>query len=260
METVKTIPFDLQLFAEEESEETSEETIEEATDETESETVEEKTEYEFNLDGELVKVPKEDLHEVLAATKNKVKWQATLHEKGEKLNRQMAEVKARERELANIERAGKEWLEIEKKLKESAEGRQYLQNLLNSKPTIDPVLQKQQDDIKELKNEIRRSQALTDLMHEYPDYDDKTVTDFVAQFDPDDPKDMMKFSYYAMRGANLEQIVAEERAKVVRQAKNKKGLPATGKKEAAPNKKFKTVADMVRAAHEQVNAGVSALK
>jgi len=260
METVKSIPFDLQLFAEEEPVEEPSEETEEAEGKTETEPVEEKSEYDFELDGEQITVPKEELHEILAATKNSVNWKASLNEKGKKLNRQLAEVKARERELAPIERAGKEWIDIEKKLQQSPEGRQYLRNLLNSKPTIDPVLQKQQDDIKELRTEIRRGGALNDLVKEHPDYDDQKVTDFVAQFDPDEPKDMMQFSYFAMRGANLEQIIAEERAKIVRQAKNKKGLPATGKKEAAPAKKFKTVQDMVRAAHEQVNAGVSALK
>jgi hypothetical protein len=90
-----------------------------------------------------------------------------------------------------------------------------------------------------------------DLGKEFKDFGYEEVKDFADGFSNDSMKDRLKFAYLALRGSQIDDVVQEAKASVVRNAKGKKGLPATSKSEKPPTIPLSD-SEAAKKAHEAV--------
>jgi hypothetical protein len=227
---------------------------EEPTEETES--LEEYSEYKFKYGDEDVTMSPEEFERFYKDYRNEQKWQTKYHKKGEALNQRERELDARQREVEAIRTNATEWEAIKKQLNQNPEGRKFIAELLNqSQPSVDPVIEEQQNEIRYIRHELAQDKAIAKLSQQFSDFDADVLNDFTNGFDFRNQEDLMLYGYYAWLGSQLEDKVSEARANVVRNAKKKKGLPPTGKKEAAPKEKGSTIAEMARNAMAAIQRG-----
>jgi hypothetical protein len=195
----------------------------------------EQTEYEFDVNGEKIKLDRDKFNEVLTATRNAEKWDKKYHEKGRKLNQYSQELQAKEKELATDKALLDEWKAVKEKLDANPESRQFLADTLNkSKPSIDPVIREVQKENENLRKDIERDRAIQKMSKEFEDFDNDALADFQADFNLNDMYDAMRFTYLARKGASLDDEIQKARSDVVKGMKDKKGSPPTGKKAAPP--------------------------
>jgi len=241
-----------------EEETTSEEPeVEEATTETESSEVKE---YEFEVDGEKMKVDQDKFNEILHATKNAESWEKKYHDKGRKLNQWQTELTAKEKELVGNKETLEEWKNVKKKLDANPEARKQIANWLNqSKPSIDPIIQEVKKENEELRKDIERDRAVNKLNKEYEDFSHEDLLEFQKDFNFGDMADMMRFTYLAKKGSELDDHIQNAKVEMVKEMKKKKGLPPTGKKMAVPKEQPKSWQDMIDMAKRRVDAEGSIL-
>lgn len=213
-------------------------------------------EYEFKYDGKDVKMSSEEFKQFYGDWENSKKWKSTLNDKGRQLNEDRALVQAERKKLEGDTKLIEEYRELKQAFEHNPEAYKQINQLLNDrKPVIDPAIKEMREELKETRGAIEREKALVELAKKYedfPGYDD--LNNFIADHNLDTQQGMMEFTYLAHKGSQLPELLSEARANVVRDAKNKKGLPATGKKEGVPSAKPKTVAEAVEAAHRALEA------
>lgn len=135
-----------------------------------------------------------------------VNWQNSLHEKGRLINNQ---AKKLETDRGQLDKDKVAW-----------------DNFKNS--------QNKQTVVDKEKWDGEMTLAEAKLIKEFEDFDyAKIVWPFLKKHDLSGktPSDFMRLGYLAEKGARMEELTADARAGVVREAKKKKGLPPTGKKE-----------------------------
>jgi hypothetical protein len=234
-----------------------EESTEETTSDVESQetpTETEQTEYEFDVNGEKIKLDRDKFNEVLSATKNAEKWDKKYHEKGRKLNQFQRELQDKEKELATDKQLLDEWKAVKKKLDADPEARKFVAGALNeSKPSIDPVVKAQSDEIEKLRKDIERDRAIQKMQAKYQDFNDEELAEFQANFNLADMFDVMEYTYLAKKGASIDDEIQKARVEVVKGMKSKKGAPPTGKKTPTPPPEPKTFDEMVRMAKLRVD-------
>lgn len=221
--------FDLQLFAEEPEPEPDPEPEPEPVPANEPEP--DDKEYEFDVDGEKKKVSKDVFNEVLNATLNAEAWEKKYHDKGRKLNQWQTDLGVKEKELAGDKDTLTEWKAVKKKLDANPETRKIIADALNqAKPSIDPVIQEVKKENEELRKDIDRDRAINKMGKEFDDFDHDDLLEFQKDFNFGDMGDMMKFTYLAKKGSELDDHIQTAKVEMVKEMKKKKGLPPTGKK------------------------------
>lgn len=193
---------------------------------------------------------------------NEQKWQAKYHQKGKELNTKEQTLSEREKKLSGQENLLGEYQKIKGAMQANPKAYAYLQKLMNeSEPAVAPAIKKQLDEEKtereNFRREYERDKAVLSLSKEFSDFDVDSVEDFVTGFNFNKQEDLLKLAFFAKQGAELDDKLAEARADVVRKARQKKGAPATGKKETVSTSKGKTIAEMARAAKEALSRGES---
>jgi hypothetical protein len=227
---------------------------EEPTGDTES--FEEPSEYKFRYGEEEIEMSPEEFERFYKDYTNEQKWQTKYHKKGEALNQREKELDARQREVEAIRTNATEWEAIKKQLNQNPEGRKVIAELLNkSQPSVDPIIEEQQKEISSIRSELARDKAIGKLQKQFDDFSADTLEQFAGDFNFRNQEDMMLFSYYAWKGSQVDDLVSEARANVVRNAKKKKGLPPTGKKEQVPPKELNTLEDMRQSALDALRRG-----
>jgi len=83
--------------------------------------------------------------------------------------------------------------------------------------------------------------AIAELMQEYPDFTFDKILKHYQGYDQANWKDHLRYGYLAERGSRMEEITADARAGVVRDAKKKSGLPPTGKISPIPKSKAQSM-------------------
>ena len=235
---------------------TSEETTEELETTGETEETPEFSEYSFKHEGKDVTMSPDEFDRFYKAYSNEQAWEHKLHEKGRQLNQQRDELEQKTAQIKAIETDAKEWSDIRKQLQQNPEGRKLIAQLLNqSQPSTHPIIEEQQKEIQSLRKEFKEDKAIMELSKEIKDFDANKLEEFAGGFEFRNPKDMMLYSYYAWKGSQIDDLLAEERANVVRQAKKKKGLPPMGKPGKVPEKEYKNLEEMRQAALDAVASG-----
>lgn len=214
----------------------------------------EQTEYEFEVEGEKVKVDRDMFNEVLASTQKAEKWEKKYHEKGRKLNQFSQELQTKEKELATDKQLLDEWKAVKEKLDANPESRQLIASALNqAKPSIDPVIKQVQKENADLRKDIDRDRAVSKMHERHDDFNDVELAQFQADFNLNDMLDAMEFTYLAKKGAGLDDEIHKARTDIVKGMVKKKGTPSTGKKAASPPPKAKDWNDMVDQAYARVD-------
>ena len=224
--------------------------------ETSTETPEE---YEFKYDGKDVKMSSEEFAQFYGDWDNSKKWKAALNDKGRKLNEERSALRAEQHKLGEDKKLVDEYRTLKKAFEANPAAYKQVNQLLNEqKPAIDPAIREVRDELKQTRSEIEREKAMVALSKKYEDFNYDELNEFIADYDLLNHKDMMEMTYLARKGSQLPELLSDARADVVRGAKKKKGLPATGKKEGVPPPKPQTIAEMVEAAHKRLEAdGIS---
>lgn len=225
-----------------EQETTSEETIEEPTAETPD--VEEAPvgDIEVEVEGEKVTMSPDEFQRFYKDWSAEQGWQTKYHKKGKELNARARELEQKEKELSENRSLIDEYRKVKKAIDANPKAYQYLNQLINeSEPQVAPAIQKQIEELKSRQEQDRvereREKAVVKLSREFDDFDYDKLSEFSGEFDFRNQEDMLRFSHLAYRGFSADDIKAEARAEAVRKARQKKGSPATGKKEASPQKK-----------------------
>jgi hypothetical protein len=238
-------------------EETTSEEGEEEVSEELPEASEEEEEYTVTLkDGTKKKFNQDVLDKIIEAHDKGEKWETKYHKKGEKLNKQQAELERKEKALAGIEKYVDEYKRFKTKVEGNPEAARYFNSLMASgKDSLDPAFKELAEKQNDLEREIAYDKAAIKLSKKYEDFDWEEIQDFVEEFDDENPDQKAEFLYFAWRGANIDEkrIKKDAEADVVRKSKGKKGLPSTGKIAKSPPKEPLTTQDARRLAHEVVN-------
>ena len=214
----------------------------------------EQTEYEFEIEGEKVKIDRDTFNEVLANTQKAESWEKKHHEKGRKLNQFSQELQVKEKELASDKQLLDEWKAVKTKLDANPESRKLIADALNqAKPSIDPVIKKVQDENADLRKDIDRDRAIQKMSKEFEDFNDEDLAQFQADFNLNDMYDAMKFTYLAKKGSGLDDEIQKARSEMVKGMAKKKGAPPTGKKSVPQTSKPKSWQEMLNAAYERVD-------
>ena len=213
-------------------------------------------EYKFKHDGKDVVMKPEEFEEFYSDWSNEKKWKTKLNDKGRKLNKQRDELESRAAQLKTDEATLQEYKKLKKAIEANPQAYGLMNKLLNeAEPSIDPAIKKLEADVKDLRNATAREKASIELSKKFEDYSDETLETFTGDFELDRPLDAKLFTYYAWKGSQLDDILREEKAALVREAKKKKGMPATSTKQELPPEKFKDVDDWANKLKEQINAG-----
>ena len=216
-------------------------------------------EYEFKYDGKDVKMSSEEFAQFYGDWDNSKKWKAALNDKGRKLNEERSALRAEQHKLGEDKKLVDEYRTLKKAFEANPAAYKQVNQLLNEqKPAIDPAVKEVRDELRQTRSEMEREKAVLELSKKYEDFNYDELNEFIADYDFLNHKDMMEMTYLAKKGSQLPDLLSEARANVVRDAKKKKGLPATGKKEGIPTPKPKTIAEMVEAEHRRLEAqGIS---
>lgn len=210
-----------------------EETTSDVSEELETAEVEEPeeySEYKFKFEGKDITMSPEEFERFYKDYNAEQKWQSKYHERGRQLNQQKAELESQRAEIEAVKQNAKEWEDVKKQLNQSPEGRKLIAQYLNqARPTVDPIIEEQQNEIQQIRTELSRDKAVQALSKQLPDFNADELEQFAGDFNFRDQKDMLLFTYYALKGSRVDDLVSEAKANVVRDAKKKKGLPATGK-------------------------------
>jgi len=212
-------------------------------------------EYEFKYDGKDVKMSSEEFSQFYKDWDNSKKWKATLNDKGRKLNEERSALRAEQHEVGENKKLIEEYRTLKQAFEANPEAYKQVTKLLNEqKPAIDPAIKEVRDELRQTRSEIDWERAQIEMKKKYDDYDHNELNNFIADYDLLKHKDMMELTYLAHKGSQLPELLSDARADVVRGAKKKKGLPATGKKEGVPPPKPKTLQEAVEAAHKALEA------
>jgi len=198
------------------TEETGEELEEYEYDEPEAEETElEEPEERVFTDDEGTQYSEGELREIIKNFKNDKKWKDKNRQRGEQLNKQSKGFhEYKERQLERI-----------KKTEERA--RKLLQ-----KGMFQQGAQQQATEAEYKHREGEFLITCAAMMREFPDFDMNTLSEFTKgfgiKFDTvSSPDDMARFIYFAWKGSQVEDLIREAKAEMVRESKSKKGLPAT---------------------------------
>jgi len=238
-----------------EEETTSE--VEETEEPSQEEPSEAVQEYKFKYDGKDIKMSPEEFEEFYGDWSNQNKWKSKLNDKGRKLNQLRDELQTKEAQIKKDEQHLSEWKKLRKAIEANPKAYGLMNQLLNeSQPSIDPAVKKLEDEIKSFRAETTRKEAAIELSRELPDFDYNQLNEFANDYDLTNPKDAMLFTYYARKGSQLDDILREEKANLVREAKKKKGMPATAGKQELPPKKYKDIDDWAADLKDQIDKGL----
>jgi hypothetical protein len=240
-----------------EEEETTSEVEEPTTEENVEEPSEAVQEYKLKHDGKEVNFTQEQFDEFYGDWSNEKKWKSKLNDKGRKLNQLRDDLQTKEAQLKQDEHSLNEWKKLKKAIEANPKAYGLMNKLLNeSEPSIDPAIKKLEDEVKSFRAETKRKEASIELSRDLPDFDYEKLNNFANDFDLSNPKDAMLFTYYAEKGSHHEDDLREAKANLVREAKKKKGMPATaGKQESSP-KKYKNIDDWANDLKDQIEKGV----
>jgi hypothetical protein len=237
-------------------EETTSEEVEDTSLIDDTEVDEEYSEYKFKFEGKDVSMSPEEFERFYKDYNAEQKWQQKHHERGRQLNQERQDLERQRAEIEAVKQNAKEWEDIKKQLNQSPEGRKLIAQYLNqARPTVDPVIEEQQNEIQKLRIEFAKDKAVAALSKQLPDFDADELEQFAGDFNFRDQKDMMLFTYYARKGSQVDDLVSEAKANVVREAKKKKGLPATGKKATLSKNEPKNIDEARAAALEAIKRG-----
>ena len=238
-----------------------EESTEEPSEEEPSEESEAIQEYNFKIKGEDKTLSSQELEEALDVYANRKKWDTKLHKKGEQLNKLRDDLQKHEDELKGDKASLEEWKKLRKAIDANPQAYTLMNKLLNeAEPSVDPAIKKLEQEVADFRRETARKEAAIELSKEIEGFNAKEVQDFVGDFDLANPKDAQLFAWYAKEGSKMKDTVREARADVVRKAKEKKGLPATGKKDKLPSKAPKTLDEWAEMTIKQINSGAIKLE
>ena len=243
-----------EVLEEEETTSEVEETVEEPSKEEEpSEAVQE---YKFKHQGKDIQMKPEEFEEFYSDWSNEKKWKQKLNDKGRKLNQLRDELQSKEAQVKQDESLLNEYKRLKKAIEANPKAYGLMNQLLNeSEPSIDPAVKELQKDVKSFRTEMARERAAVELSKEIKDFDADELRQFANDFDLTNPRDAMLFTYYAQKGSKLDDIIREERTNVVREAKKKKGMPATATKQELPPKKFDSLDDWANDMKAQIERG-----
>jgi len=215
-------------------------------------------EYSLKHDGKDVKMSAEEFSQFYGDWENSKKWKATLNDKGRALNKERADLRAERKGLDGDKKLIDEYRELKQAFEGNPEAYKQINQLLNDrKPVLDPAIQEVRDELKETRSSIEYEKAIVELSKKYDDFAE--IEPDLAAFIEDaykgnTQKGYLETAYLAMKGSKLPELLSEARAGVVRDAKKKKGLPATGKKEGIPAPKYESIEEMIEAAHKSLES------
>jgi len=212
--------------------------------------------YKFKVDGKTVEMSPEEFERFYKDWRAEKKWQAKLHEKGQKLNRLRDELQAKEAEIKANEAALQEWKKVRAAIEANPQAYAYLQKLLNeNEPSVDPTVKKLEERLNELDSSLKEKEAYLNLSKKYEDFNKEEIENFAKDIDWSDREQVLEALYLAWKGSQLDDLIEKARAEVVMEAKKKKGLPPTGKKEKAPEKEYNTIWEAAEAAKAAIMRG-----
>jgi len=212
--------------------------------------------YKFTVDGKTVEIPPEEFERFYKDWTAEQKWQKKLHEKGEKLNKLRDEIIAKEQKLKEDEQYLNEWKKLRTAIEANPQAYQYINKLLNEQePSLDPQYKKLESKFNELDTQLKEKEAIVKLSKKYEDFDPDTIKNFHKDIDWTDHEQIMEALYWSWKGSQIEDIIEKERAKVVMEARKKKGLPPTGKREGTSQTKYKNFWEAAEAIKKQVSRG-----
>jgi len=173
--------------------------------------------YSFTTDDGEVKLSEKEIRELHKDYHNNTNWKNTNRLESETLNKQKKDFEAQKEE----------------------QERQYserMQKLINSeKDFTGKVAQEKQKTENDLIREFAEGKlAIAELTKKYEDFDHAEILKHYKNYDNKTQIGAMEHAYLAWKGAQVDELIADARANVVRDARRKKGLPPTGKKESAP--------------------------
>lgn len=198
--------------------------------------------YKFKVADKTVEMSPEEFERFYKDWTAEQKWQTKLHEKGQKLNKLRDELEAKEKEISSYGSALEEWRKVKAAIEANPQAYSYLNKLLNeSQPTVDPNVKKLEERVNVLDSSLKEKEAYLNLSKKYNDFNREEINNFAKDIDWGDKEQVIEAMYWAWKGSQIDDLIEKARAEVVMEAKKKKGLPPTGKKETAPEKEPKDI-------------------
>jgi len=212
-------------------------------------------EYKFKFEDEEVVMSPDEFGQFYGDWKNAKKWKETLNNKGRTLNEEREQLRLERKQLKEDAALVKEYRELKQAFQRNPEAYKQINQLLNeSRPSMDPAIEEIRKELSDTRATVERDKAVVRLEKEFEDFDYDDIQNFTRDFNFESHYDTMRNQYLAWKGAQLDELLSEARANVLRKAKNKKGLPSTNRKEAAPDKKPKTLEEALEMAHRRLEA------
>lgn len=198
-------------------------TTEDVSQDTEIEDLQAQAEpaYSFTHKGRTVNLTAEEIEKIYNDYYNDKSWKTKNQQKSTELKKLRESL---EREKAELEKRRAKLVEDEKAVQQLSERRQEL-DFVNQQ-RINAECQ------------LAIAEALRDEVN-YPDFNYDRIVEFAKKYNFDNnPRDRLRILYLAERGSRIQEIIDKVKLELFIQARNKKGLPPTGKPGIEPPEKI----------------------